>query len=205
METIYPRKLNLGCGYDVRSGYLNVDFVARHQPDLVADVRDLSVLPCDWFEEVIANDVLEHLPRADTSRALAEWARVMKHGGSITIRVPSLLHLIEMLLCGDYQSPAFHEGVIQCAYGTQAYDGDYHLTTFTPLVLQQHLLAAGLTPRAAHLVDGWMLEVVAGKGTPQTIDLKAAFGSRRAFVWRLMSRLTRAQLGRYLPIGSSHC
>jgi|SRR5581483_8926282 len=203
METTYPRKLNLGCGYDVRPGYLNVDFVERHQPDLVADVRDLSALPSDWFDEVLAHDVLEHLPRADTARALAEWARVMRHGGAITIRVPSLLHLTEMLLCGDYQSPAFHEGVIQCAYGTQAYDGDYHLTTFTPLVLQQHLHAAGLAPRSAHLVDGWMIEVVAGKGTPPTIDLKATFGSRRAFVLRLASRLARAELGRYLPTRSS--
>jgi hypothetical protein len=34
-----PRKLNLGCGWDKRDGYLNVDLHGSHDPDLVADVR----------------------------------------------------------------------------------------------------------------------------------------------------------------------
>jgi hypothetical protein len=194
----YPRKLNLGCGYDHRPGYLNVDFVERHHPDLLADVRDLAVLPSGYFEEAIAKDVLEHLPRADTAKALAEWARLLKPAGLMTIRVPSFLHLFEMLLCRDYASRRLHEDVIQCAYGTQAYDGDYHLTGFTPLLLQQHLLAVGLMPRRAHLIDGWMIEVVAQKGAAQTIDLTAVFGNRRALVWRLATRLVRERLWRSL-------
>ena len=192
----YPRRVNLGCGYDRRPGYLNVDFVERHEPDVVADVRDLSVLPSDYFEEVLAHDVLEHMPRGDTMRALTEWARILKPGGSIVVRVPSFPHLTELLFFGEYQSRAFHEGVIQCAYGTQAYDGDFHLTSFTPLLLQQYLEAVNLFPQTGRLIDGWMLEVVARKGGPATIDLPSVFGRRLGFVWRLARRLLRERLGR---------
>jgi hypothetical protein len=34
-------RLNLGCGYDVRPGWLNIDLYQRHGPDVVAVVRRL--------------------------------------------------------------------------------------------------------------------------------------------------------------------
>src|SRR5262245_37442882 len=182
----YPRRLNLGCGYDHRPGYLNVDNLARHEPDVLADVRDLSALPSDWFAEILAHDVLEHLPRADTAPALREWTRVLRKGGTLSLRVPSFLHLAEVLLCGDYQSPGFHAGIIQCAHGTQAYDGDFHLTSFTPLLLQQVLHEVDLVPQTAKLLDGWMLEVVSEKGAHTGVDLPRLFGRRSALLWRLM-------------------
>jgi SAM-dependent methyltransferase len=192
----YARLLNLGCGYDHRHGYLNVDNLARHEPDMLADVRDLSALPSDWFDEILAHDVLEHLPRADTAPALREWSRVLRKGGTISLRVPSFLHLAEVLLCGDYQSPGFHAGIIQCAHGTQAYDGDFHFTSFTPLLLQQALKEVGLMPQSAKLLDGWMLEVVAEKGAQSGIDLPRLFGRRSALLWRLTRAFSAARFGR---------
>jgi SAM-dependent methyltransferase len=192
----YPRRLNLGCGYDHRPGYLNVDNLARHEPDLLADVRDLGALPSDWFDEVLAHDVLEHLPRADTAPALREWTRVLRKGGTLSLRVPSFLHLAEVLLCGDYQSPGFHVGIVQCAHGTQAYDGDFHLTSFTPLLLERALHEVGLMPRTAKLLDGWMLEVVAEKGAHTGIDLPRLFGRRSALLWRLTRAFATSRFGK---------
>ncbi len=63
LPTPLPRRINIGCGYDVRPGWLNVDSVARHGPDLIADATDLSMLPNGHFDEVVANDVLEHIER----------------------------------------------------------------------------------------------------------------------------------------------
>lgn len=185
----HPHKLNLGCGFDRRAGYLNVDNHPQHEPDLLADVRDLSALPSGWFEEVLAHDVLEHLPRADTHRALAEWSRLLQPGGTLLLRVPSFLHLAELLLCGDYGSAGFHGGIVQCAYGTQAYAGDFHLTTFTPLLLQRALEEVGLVPQSAQLLDGWMLEVAARKDATTGIDLTRLYGRRAALLWRLGTRL----------------
>ena len=58
----FPLRLNLGCGYDRKPGYLNVDFQAFHEPDLVADVTDLAMLPDGRYEEIVAQ---EALPDAD--------------------------------------------------------------------------------------------------------------------------------------------
>jgi predicted SAM-dependent methyltransferase len=59
-------KLNLGCGFDHRAGYLNVDMHPFTNPDLVADVLDLSMLPAATYDEIIAQDVLEHFRWCDT-------------------------------------------------------------------------------------------------------------------------------------------
>ncbi len=193
----YPRKLNLGCGYDHRAGYLNVDLYERHAPDLVADVRDLSRLPADYFDEIVAHDVLEHLPRADTRPTLAGWARLLRTGGTLSLRSTSYVHLAEWLLdaYGDLER---HEVAIHLGYGTQATDGDYHLTSFTPLILQHYLTALGLVPQSAKLLDGWMIEVVAQKGATTGIDLHRTIGSRRALVWRLVKQLVRDRLRLHL-------
>ena len=84
-----PRRMNLGCGWDHRDGYLNVDFQDFHHPDLVADVRNLDMLPAAWFEEIIAQDVLEHLERTEADAALAEWARLLAPGGSSCCACPT--------------------------------------------------------------------------------------------------------------------
>ena len=188
-----PRKLNLGCAYDRRPGYLNVDLYERHAPDLVADVRDLSGLPADHFDEIIARDVLEHLPGADTRRTLAGWARLLRKGGTLSLRSTSYVHLAEWLLNG-YGDVGRHEMAMQLGYGTHSSEGDCHLTSFTPLLLQHYLTALDLVPQSATLIDGWMIEVVAQKGALTGINLHTTIGSRRALVWRLVKRVLRDRL-----------
>jgi Methyltransferase domain len=78
-----PRRLNLGCGWDHREGYLNVDCYERHQPDLIADISNLPMLPSGYFEEVLAKDVLEHFERTRTDTILAEWARLLSPDGHL--------------------------------------------------------------------------------------------------------------------------
>lgn len=67
----YPKQLNLGCGFDHREGYLNFDMNVWHQPDLLADVRKIGFLPAKYCDEILAQHVLELLPRTETLRALA--------------------------------------------------------------------------------------------------------------------------------------
>lgn len=163
LPTPLPRRVNLGCGYDIRAGYLNVDFVERHKPDLVADVTDLPMLPSEWFEEIIANDVLEHITRTRTQAVLAEWTRLLAPDGRILLRVPSLLHLAAMLLEPENRDPNRTAGLIHLLYGTQAYPGDFHLAGFTATTLEQQLAGVGLVANAVGLKDGWMFEVVASR------------------------------------------
>lgn len=158
-----PRRLNVGCGYDYRQGYLNVDLHAVHKPDLVADVTRLPMLPDAAFDEIVAQDVLEHFERAKTAPALAEWSRLLAAEGVLQIRVPSLLGMFDLLSRPDRREPAKAEEIIHLMYGTQAYNGDYHLAGFTAATLREQLRRAGLRVCKAALVDGWLFDVSARK------------------------------------------
>ncbi len=162
-----PEKLNLGCGWDHREGYLNVDLHDFHKPDLVADVTNLEMLPSGAYTEIIAQDVLEHLPRQSTVGVLREWSRLLRVGGVLRLRVPSVIDLAELMKRPENQTIAQQELFVQCLFGTQAYTEDCHYTTFTEPLLRHYLGEAGLEPDVWGMRDGWLFEVEARKLDPQ--------------------------------------
>ncbi len=159
----YPNKLNLGCGFDLRSGYLNVDFKSFHKPDLIADIRNLSMLPSDTYEEILAQDCLEHLPRSDTKPALKEWYRLLKKGGILKIRTVNLIGLLELFLWKEKQSIEAQEELVQCLFGTQAYNGDYHLTGFTRILIEHYLRELRFGNLKIQTNNHWLFDIVAEK------------------------------------------
>ncbi|MBA8886545.1 SAM-dependent methyltransferase [Dokdonella fugitiva] len=158
-----PRKINVGCGYDRREGYLNVDLHAVHNPDLVGDVVALPMLPSGAFDEVLAQDVLEHFERAKTAPALQEWSRLLAPGGVLHVRVPALAGMFDLLSQPERRDPARAEEIIHLVYGTQAYTGDYHLAGFTAQTLDGRLRDAGLLVCEASILHGWLFDVRARK------------------------------------------
>jgi SAM-dependent methyltransferase len=194
-----PRRLNLGCGWDHRDGYLNVDCYERHQPDLIADISNLPMLPSGYFEEVLAKDVLEHFERTRTDTILAEWARLLSPDGHLVLEVPSLLHLAGLVL-EQAKSADMAAAYIHMMFGTQAYVGDYHFTSFTPATLQQHLVKVGLAARGpVELIHGWCFRLTAVRypasaewpKVPLLERLETAEAEYRAICasrsWRLLS------------------
>jgi len=81
------KKLNLGCGEDVKEGYVNMDFLKLEGVDVV---HDLNKFPWPFkeneFDELYTNHVLEHLD--DLGKVMTEIKRVCKPGSIINIRVP---------------------------------------------------------------------------------------------------------------------
>lgn len=81
-------RLNLGCGNDIRPGYVNHD-IARHRPE-VDVVHDLRTLPWPWQDGVAAEiqlmDVVEHLP--DVVAVIDECWRILAPGGVLHVSVP---------------------------------------------------------------------------------------------------------------------
>jgi predicted SAM-dependent methyltransferase len=81
----------MGCGTDIRPGFVNADHRALPGVDVVCD---FSRIPWpfrdDAFDEVLAVHVLEHLP--DTIRTMEEVHRVTRPDAKVTIEVPHYKH-----------------------------------------------------------------------------------------------------------------
>jgi hypothetical protein len=88
-------KLNLGCGFHKREGFLNVDQYAGCEPDAVVDLENF---PWPWDEgsvdEVMMCHVLEHLGETNAIffGIIGELYRVCRAGSRITITVPHPRH-----------------------------------------------------------------------------------------------------------------
>jgi SAM-dependent methyltransferase len=155
---LHFKKINLGCGFDIRPGYYNVDLNDFHSPDYVADISDLKEFPNDHYHEIIAQDVLEHMTRDVAKRAFNEWARLLSPGGIMKIRVPSLLGLLGLFKTHPWCTES-HEMIVHLLYGTQAYNGDYHMAGFTPPILVGMAKNAGLAIVRAADRDGWLYDL----------------------------------------------
>lgn len=152
------KRLNLGCGFDIRPGYLNVDLNDFHSPDLVADISNLTVLQNGFYDEIVAQDVLEHMTRAVAKQAFSGWARLLSPDGIMKVRVPSLLGMFRLLERGAWTVEA-HEAVVHLMFGTQAYNGDFHQAGFTPPIVLDWARSAGLVVIRVADRDGWLYDL----------------------------------------------
>lgn len=114
-------RLNLGSDRQQISGFLAVDFRPEVGPDVVADVKDLSMFADDSVEEVLASHVLEHLTWEEGLAALKEWMRVMKPGAMLTVAVPDIVQIYHMMKhgqrWGEYRQPMDQVYVQATAFG----------------------------------------------------------------------------------------
>jgi len=80
------KKLNLGCGNDIRKGWINLDSIYLPGVDIIHDLEKLPLPFSDEeFDEVLCQDILEHL---EYIPLLKELYRILKFGGKLVIRVP---------------------------------------------------------------------------------------------------------------------
>jgi len=92
-------KLNLGCGKDIKEGYVNVDSVKLSGVDVIQELSDYPwKFKDNEFDEVYARFILEHLP--DNIKVMEEIWRISKPGAIIKIWVP---HFSSDYCWGDIQ------------------------------------------------------------------------------------------------------
>jgi glycosyltransferase involved in cell wall biosynthesis len=143
---VAPVRLNVGCGPDIRAGYLNLDFNANPGVDVVCDVRHLPFDDAS-VDEILANDVLEHFPFAETLDVLREWRRVLRVDGRIVLRVPNLEGLIELYKTRPRgwrrEDAKLVDPIVERLFGGQDFHGNCHYTTFDRTSLWQALERAG--------------------------------------------------------------
>ena len=99
-STNLPRRLNLGSGKSWQADCLNVDINPLWRPDVCVDmsVPDLLertldserfgriILPPDYFDEITAVDVLEHV--ADLVTLMTNCLTLLRNGGVLKALVP---------------------------------------------------------------------------------------------------------------------
>lgn len=187
----YPNRLNLGCGFDIREGYLNVDLHKTHCPDLVADISNLHMLPAGYYSEILANDILEHLPRAKTLNTLKEWNRVLKKNGKLCLQTLDVLGLMQLLQ--ESKTSEKTDELLRCLYGTQCYPGDYHTAGFTKDFLEYLLTAAGFKVKKITHRDTWLICVIAQKKLHQEADPIFSCADDKAFLEALYNKLLRRE------------
>jgi ubiquinone/menaquinone biosynthesis C-methylase UbiE len=81
------RRLTLGCGYEARAGWVNLDIAALPGVDVV---HDLDVVPMPFddgaFDYIECIDILEHV--ADLTAVMREIHRILAPGGKVLIEGP---------------------------------------------------------------------------------------------------------------------
>jgi len=87
VETVTAeKKLNVGCGGDIKKGWVNLDSVSLPGVDVVCDIEQTPLPFADeQFDEILCQDVLEH---TEYISVLRELHRILKKGGGLRIRVP---------------------------------------------------------------------------------------------------------------------
>ena len=134
-----PLLLNVGCGRDIREGFVNIDLFSDDPRVVAMDVRQLE-LPDNCADAVLASDILEHFSHRETRAVLNEWARVLKPGGELVIRCPSLRLQVQAYMRGDWDADVASYMI----FGGQTNPGDYHCIGFDEQSMRRHLAACGL-------------------------------------------------------------
>jgi predicted SAM-dependent methyltransferase len=134
-------KLNLGCGHDILSGYVNIDCRATSPDVVIADVRKLPY-GAQEVDEIRAVDVFEHIPFRESQALLKHWVALLRPGGILFIQSPDLNALANFALAA--KKPEQIESAIARVFGRQDYPENTHYTAVHPVLMRRYLRAAGV-------------------------------------------------------------
>jgi predicted SAM-dependent methyltransferase len=90
------RKLHLGCGNNLLSGWLNSDLEPSSRRAIRIDVTKRFPFADATFDYVFSEHMIEHIPYAKGMLMLRECFRVTKPGGRIRISTPDLTFLMQI-------------------------------------------------------------------------------------------------------------
>jgi SAM-dependent methyltransferase len=190
-ETPEPQKLmvNVGCGPVVRLTrtmffedwrQLRVDIEESVNPDIVADLTDLSPIETGTADALWSSHCIEHLYQAQVPGALTEFHRVLKDDGFAVILVPDLQAVADRIVGDKFDEPIYNSGMgpvsahdMFYGFGPSIASGQTsmaHRCGFTPTILVNLLNASHFAEYAIRRLKSLELLVVARKsvGTPTT-------------------------------------
>lgn len=157
-------KLNLGCGDKPLEGFINVDLFEQACVDEVFSLDEIPYADHS-VDEIVSVHSLEHIPRPRAEQAIKEWARVLKKGGKLSLKVPDLEECCRMFVEKPDEQESWYQHTL---YGVQDFRdvhdapfkdkvnyGQIHYTGFTKARLKKLLTEAGFIIDDMHKYDGY--------------------------------------------------
>jgi SAM-dependent methyltransferase len=127
--------------------HLRVDVDPSVEPDIVADLTDLSLIPDNHADAVWASHCIEHLYEHQVMTALNEFRRVVRDDGFVCVIVPDLQAVANYVAADRLNEPIYDSPAgpitphdIFFGYGAAIASGRTsmaHRCGFTPGVLQK--------------------------------------------------------------------
>lgn len=140
-----PYRLNLGCGFDRRDGYINVDQEPTASCDLAFNLEREWPLPDGCASEILARHVVEHIQ--DLKHFFRIAYRVMRPGAKMVITVPHhcsdffwgdpthvrpitelMLMLLSQKACREYREKGYSNTPLAVYWGVDFETDDMALT-----------------------------------------------------------------------------
>jgi len=161
-------KLNLGSGSKRVPGFINCDLFPQEGVDEVFSLDEIPYADHS-VDEIQSEHALEHLPRPKAEAAIKEWARVLKKGGKLLLKIPDLEDCCRKFL----ENPNLQESwYMHTIYGVQDFRGEQmanrfvafpnkvnygqiHYTGFTESRLRRLLVESGFTVDRIWKYDGF--------------------------------------------------
>ena len=143
-------RLHLGCGKIYLPGFFHVDLAAWPHVDHVGTMADLAFIKSGTVDLIYCCHAFGFLDRHQAKRALQEWHRVLRPGGTLRLALPSFDALIDVYLkTGDLNrilGPLF--GRWRPCHGDNGTSDDdpemiYHKTIYNETSIAELLLGAG--------------------------------------------------------------
>jgi len=129
-------KLHLGCGNEIKSGYINIDrYNNTGNVDLKADLGSLPFAN-NSVGEIYTSHVFEHIGLNDIYLVIEEWRRVLALNGRLVLKLPNLETEVKIWLNAPTEKKWFEVGRI---FGSQSHTGNTHLCGFNPESLKWFL------------------------------------------------------------------
>jgi len=162
-----PYRLNLGGGQKPVPSYRNCDLFPGGRVEFVMNQSRLPY-PSGVVHAIYSEHALEHAASHDAAReTIGEWARALRHGGHLTLKVPDLEACCREFVQaedrprkeGERWTPKewyrYTIYGIQKGQGSEPDEGQYHRTGFSQEELRRLLEANGFVVDYLGKYDGW--------------------------------------------------